>query len=45
MEQSSSSRKGQAEGLRNELLDKGAPVSNAGNEPTKQTAEASSENK
>ena len=38
-------KKGQAEGLRNELLDKGAPVSNAGNEPTKQTAEASSENK
>ena len=38
-------KKGQAEGLRNELLAKGAQVSNAGNEPTKQTAEASSENK
>ena len=38
-------KKGQAEGLRNELLAKGAQVSKAGNEPTKQTAEASSENK
>ena len=43
-------KKGQAEGLRNHLLAKGAQVSgaqvsNAGNEPTKQTAEASSENK
>lgn len=37
--------KGQAEGLRNHLLAKGAQVSNAGNEPTKQTAEASSENR
>ena len=38
-------KKGHAEGLRNELLAKGAQVSNAGNEPAKQTAEASSENK
>jgi len=38
-------KKGQTEGLRNELLAKGALVSNAGNEPTKQTAEASSENR
>ena len=38
-------KKGQAEGFRNELLGKGAQVSNAGNEPTKQTAEASSENR
>jgi hypothetical protein len=38
-------KKGQAEGLRNELLAKGAQVSKAGNEPTKQTAEASSENR
>jgi hypothetical protein len=38
-------KKGQAQGLRNELLAKGAQVRNAGNEPTKQTAEASSENK
>ena len=38
-------KKGQAEGLRNELLSKGAQVSNAGNELTKQTAEVSSENK
>jgi hypothetical protein len=38
-------KKGQGEGLRNELLAKGAPVSNAGNKPTKQTAEASSEKK
>jgi len=38
-------KEGQAEGLRNELLAKGAQVSNAGNEPTKQTAEASSENR
>ena len=38
-------KKGHAEGLRNELLAKGAQVSNAGNEPTKQTAEASSENR
>jgi hypothetical protein len=38
-------KKGQAEGLRNELLAKGAQVSNAGNEPTKQSAEVSSENK
>lgn len=38
-------KKGQAEGLRNELLANGAQVSNAGNEPTKQTAEASSENR
>jgi hypothetical protein len=38
-------KKGQAEGLRNELLAQGASVSNAGNEPTKQTAEASSENR
>lgn len=38
-------KKGQAEGLRNELLAKGAQVSNAGNEPTKQTPEASSEDR
>jgi hypothetical protein len=38
-------KKGQAEGLRNELLAKSAQVSNAGNEPRKQTAEASSENR
>jgi hypothetical protein len=38
-------KKGQAEGLRNELLAGGAQVSNARNEPTKQTEEASSENK
>jgi hypothetical protein len=38
-------KKGQAEGLRNELLAKGAQVSNAANEPTKQTVEASSENR
>jgi hypothetical protein len=37
--------KGQAESFRNELLAKGAKVSNRENEPTKQTAEASSENK
>jgi hypothetical protein len=37
--------KGQAEGLRNELLAKGAQVSNAANAPTKQTVEASSENR
>ena len=35
-------KKGQAEGLRNELLAKGAQV---GKEPTKQTAEVSSENR
>lgn len=38
-------KKGQAEGLRSELFTRGAQVSNAGNEPTKQTAEASSENR
>jgi hypothetical protein len=38
-------KKGQAEGLRNELLAKGAQVSNAANEPTKHTVEASSENR
>lgn len=38
-------KKGQAEGLRNELLAKGAHVSHAGYQPTKQTAEASSENR
>ena len=38
-------KKGQAEGFRNELLAKGAQVSNAANEPTKQTVEASSENR
>jgi hypothetical protein len=38
-------KKGQAEGFRNELLAKAAQVSNAGNEPRKQTAEASSENR
>jgi hypothetical protein len=37
-------KNGQAEGLRNELLARGAQVSNARNEPTKQTAEDSSEN-
>jgi hypothetical protein len=38
-------KKGQAEGLRDELLAKGAQVGKAGNEPTKQTAEVSSENR
>jgi len=38
-------KKGQAEGLRNELLAKGAQVGKAGYEPTKQTAEVSSENR
>ena len=38
-------KKGQAKGLRNELLAKGAQVSNAANESTKQTAEASGENR
>jgi hypothetical protein len=38
-------KKGHGEGLRNELLAKGAQVTNAEDEPTKQTAEVSSENK
>jgi hypothetical protein len=38
-------KKGQAEGIRNELLTKGAGVPNPENQPTKQTPEASSENK
>ena len=37
--------KGKAQSFRNELLAKGAKVSNTENEPTRQTTEASSENK